>query len=224
MKRAIYKELLAVGLLLPLLSGCPSASSPSSPSSPSASMPPSSSSGSSGSSGGSSSSSGGSSGSSSSGGGSTSSSNGSSGSSTSGADLQAQGARRRLQPVGPHRGQARRVVAAIRARAPVGRVVQIQPVEVMVPVRAILDLATRRVVTFHFQVSSTKFLPTVAVPRPPMRRVRETQDHKDSREELRVQAELVRAPRQRKPRRAAALPAARALKTVWSPTGVPLTP
>jgi hypothetical protein len=141
-----------------------------------------------------------------------------------GADLQAQGARRRLQPVGPHRGQAHRVVAAIRARAPVGQVVQIQPVEVMVPVRAILDLATRRVVTFHFQVSSTKFPPTVAVPHPPMRRVRETQDHKDSREELRVQAGLVRAPQQRKPRRAAALPAARALKTVWSPTGVPLTP
>jgi len=143
---------------------------------------------------------------------------------TQGVDLQAQGARRRLQPVGPHRGQARRVVAAIQVRAPVGRTVQIQTVEVMVPVRAILDLATQRVVTFHFQASSTKFLPTVAVPRPPMRRVRETQGHKDSRGEMQVQAELARAPQQRKPGRAAALPAAHALKTVWSPTGVPLTP
>jgi hypothetical protein len=138
-------------------------------------------------------------------------------------DLQARAARLRRQPVAPHRGQARPVVAAMRARAPVDRAVQIQKVELMVLVRAIPDLATRRVVTFHFPVSSTKSLPTVAVPRPRMRKVLETQDQKGSRGPMQVQAGKARAPQQRKPRRVAARPAARARKTAWSPTGVPLT-
>ena len=139
---------------------------------------------------------------------------------TQGADLQALGVGLRLLPVAPHRGQARRVAAAMRVRARVGRAVKIQQVEVTVPVRATPDLATQRVVTFHFQVSSTKSLPTVAVPRQPMLRVRETQGHKDSREVTPVQAGKARARQPLKPDRAAALPAARALKTVWSPTGV----
>jgi hypothetical protein len=138
-------------------------------------------------------------------------------------DLQARAARLRRQPVAPHRGQARPVVAAMRARAAVDRAVQIQKVELMVLVRAIPDLATQRVVTFHFPVSLTKSLPTVAVPRPRMRKVLETQDQKGSRGPMQVQAGKARAPQQRKPRRVAARPAARARKTAWSPTGVPLT-